>query len=210
MRINEPSFWITILHNLILIKKFLLFKDLLLINDYPRATSLTLTFLNKLQSKLCWKFIFIWTFFFSSAYGLWRTLMVSICIIILLCFNPNRNGSNSRIVLQTPEFAPELVNPVKLTDKAIEGRSLNSEIVLKIWKLVHNYLVCNSVWIINSIISSTLISDGNPRPGNWMVKEVERRGWMNAIWPLIHGSECSSTKSRGAKIGKPSKSPNLP
>ena len=123
-------------------------------------------------------------------YGLWKTLMLSILIIILLCFNPNRNGSNSRIVLQTPEFAPELVNPVKLTDKAIEGRSLNSEIVLKIWKLVHNYLVCNSVWIINSIINSTLISDGNPRPGNWMVKEVERRGWMNAIWPLIHGSEC--------------------
>ena len=61
MRINEPSFWITILHNLILIKKFLLFKDLLLTNDYPRATSLTLTFLNKLQSKLCWKFIFIRT-----------------------------------------------------------------------------------------------------------------------------------------------------
>ena len=33
--------------------------------------------------------------------------MLSILIIILLCFNPNRNGSNSRIVLQTPEFAPE-------------------------------------------------------------------------------------------------------
>ena len=61
----------------------------------------------------------------------------------VLCFNPNRNGSNSRIVLQTPEFASELVNPVKLSDKSIEGRSLNSEIVLKIGKLVHNYLICD-------------------------------------------------------------------
>ena len=44
MRINEPSFWITILHNLILIKKCVMFTDLLLINDSPRATSLTLTY----------------------------------------------------------------------------------------------------------------------------------------------------------------------
>ena len=146
MRINEPSFWITILHNLILIKKCVLFTDLLLINDSPRAT-LNLKFLNKLQSELCWKFIFIW-----------RTFMLLIFIIILLCFNPNRNGSNSRIVLQTPEQAPELVNPVKLSDKSIEGRSLNSEIVLKIWKLVHNYLVCDFFWIINSSIPRSYLT----------------------------------------------------